>query len=143
MMLLLMWQAQASGADTVLIMLGTNDAKGFNWNAPRFTRDLESLYRSFATLSVPPRVVALVPPPVWTKASPYGIMAGVVNHDLPSLIREVTARLGVQLIPLDAAFNSSHADITCDLVHPTESGHVLIADAVATWLLQSESTHEG
>ena len=50
------------GAEIYLIMLGTNDAKPYNWDRERYRRELASFVEEYRALPQQPRVVLMTPP---------------------------------------------------------------------------------
>lgn len=67
--------------DVGLVMLGTNDAKPYNWKGPaNFTADYQALLDAFEATEK----FVLVPPPIYLDGA-YDMMQAVVNDAYPSL----------------------------------------------------------
>ena len=124
-------EALGSGADTFLLMLGTNDTKYHNWNAERYMHD----YRNFADriLALPStkKLVLMVPPKVFSPANEYSGISNPLIHDVirPWLIGLGTEKgLGV----FDAyGLTENHPEYFDDLLHPNIQGNFVIAEALS------------
>ena len=86
--------ALASNPDVVVLMLGTNDAKDFNWarQQERGGGSFEATYREmiaeFAALRTRPKVFLAVPPPLYPPY-PFRMMTEVINELYPQLVRRL------------------------------------------------------
>jgi acyl-CoA thioesterase-1 len=124
-----------SEPDIVTIMLGTNDAKAFNWEGVQqntgdyFALDYVDMIRTLRSLKSHPKIYALVPPPLY-EPFPFEMNATVINTIYPKLIRDIASVMDVEIIDVFSQFNAS--TLTCDGCHPTHEGNVLISDAIAT-----------
>ena len=124
-------EALDSGADTFLLMLGTNDTKYHNWNAERYMHD----YRTFADriLALPStkKLVLMIPPKVFSPANGY---SGISNPLLHDVIRPWLIGLGAEkgLGVFDAyRLTESHPEYFDDLLHPNIQGNFVIAEALS------------
>ena len=61
----------AYNPDIVLIMLGTNDTKPWNWNATNFAADYHDLIAQYQALPTQPKVYICLSPPVYAP-NPFG-----------------------------------------------------------------------
>jgi lysophospholipase L1-like esterase len=92
-------QALGSTPDVVTIMLGTNDAKSFNWypkgkTKNTFTEDFKLMLLRLAHLTPPPRhVIVLTPPPAMLPLARdnFSIDPSVLDHILPSLLHQIVS----------------------------------------------------
>jgi lysophospholipase L1-like esterase len=57
--------ALASEADVVLLMLGTNDAKTYQWNETEYVADYLEMAASFLNMPSSPQLYIMVPPPLY------------------------------------------------------------------------------
>jgi len=140
----------ASEADIVIIMLGSNDATGRVW--PRHGRQFAPLYvelvRAYLGMRSRPRVFLAVPPPLYRPHAYGGMLQSVINADLPRLIPQIAAELGLQTISVFEAFRQRCPNLhqnDCpymsstsvlrshdDGCHPNDVGYFLIARNVQT-----------
>lgn len=107
--------------DLVLIMLGTNDAKPYNWKyGTNFIPNLEELIASYADLPSLPDVVLCIPCPVY-KTGAFDIRPGTVATNVVPAIRDVAARLELAVIDLHSRL-AGHPEWFPDTVHPNSKG---------------------
>ena len=115
----------------VVIMLGTNDSKPWNWNAAKFNTDYRALIAKYQGLTTNPKVYICLIPPVYTP-NPFGNTFDPVfiqNTVLPA-IQVVAANAGVTLIDNNTPL-VNHPELFSDGVHPTSQGAGVIASTVA------------
>lgn len=133
--------ALASTPDIVTIMMGTNDAKNFNWfgvqdNRPdSFGLDYLKMIRSLRQLSPRPQIFIMTPVPLYDPA-PFDMNSTIVNSFMvqgggDGLIWQIASIADVQVIDIHTAFNGYNASITCDNCHPTDEGFDVIAKTMA------------
>ena len=130
-------------ADAYVILLGTNDAAGYNFEGAgpsgvNFKKDLEALVDSYRILPFHPKVLLLVPPEAI--AFDRSEFAEEVCHNLDETIRpavkEVAQEKGVALVDL-YPLTYGHPEYLVDSVHPNKKGDEVIAEAVYRALLQA------
>ena len=120
--------------DIVVIMLGTNDSKGYNWvsdmdNPRQFIIDTTDLVRSYQQAASAPTVFLALPPTVFKPFA--GITNEVIEGSVIPALRQVAADTGAVLIDTHAATKDAAEHFT-DGVHPSDlAGKKCIADAVA------------
>ena len=124
-------------AETYLIMLGTNDAKRFNWNRERFAEQYPQFVHSYLNLGNQPEVILMIPPCVFADeesgAVAFGIDRKVIDDQLPQIIRQTGAQLGLQVIDLHE-LTAGHPQWFADGVHPNRQGNWAIAEAIGKQL---------
>ena len=124
----------SAGADIVVIMLGTNDSKGYNWvsdmdNPRQFIIDTTDLVRSYQQAASAPTVFLALPPTVFNPFA--GITNEVIEGSVIPALRQVAKDTGAVLIDTHTATKDA-AEHFADGVHPSDAqGKKLIADAVA------------
>jgi alpha-L-fucosidase 2 len=129
------WQnALHSEPDIVTIMLGTNDAKSFNWEGIQqntgdyFALDYVDMIHKLNKLKKVPKIYLMVPPPLYSPF-PFQMNATIINKIYPTLMRDIASVSNVEIIDLFTALSGS--DRTCDGCHPTEEGNMIIAETIA------------
>jgi len=89
--------AMESNPDIVTIMLGTNDAKGCNWDygndgvqgkGDLYKNDYADFIAELKALPSRPKVFVVSPPPLFSPW-PYNMSAHAINMELPTLLRKV------------------------------------------------------
>lgn len=125
--------------DIVVIMLGTNDSKPFNWempdnaNAAQFRADLTALVESYKALKSKPRIYLALPPTAFSDFAQ--IQNETIENDIIPAIREVAAATGAAVIDTHSV-NKNAQDDFIDGVHPSsDAGRELLAQTVANAIL--------
>ena len=114
--------------DIVLLMLGTNDTKPWNWNPGTFREDYLRLVESYLALPSHPRVVLVAPIRIF-KLIPVTILnPDVLEEGVRPAIRDIAAQKGLQLIDLYDLFDSPR--FCRDGVHPQRDGARMLAEAL-------------
>ena len=153
-------EASSSAADIVIIMLGTNDAKPFNWRAhgSEYPADYKAMIDVFKAMPSTPTVLVMTPPPLYQDGV-YGMEQAVINTDLPGLVPQIAADNGLSApIDLFALFQGhcpvragtpghppSSADVSCDWIgsggvdacHPSNVGYGKVAATVAPAVVEA------
>ena len=123
-----------SRAEIYLIMLGTNDAKPYNWDRERYERELRQFAQAYFSLENRPRVILMTPPCCFeepqTGIVAFDISKETIDRETAPLVRETAEALGLQLIDLHA-FTTGHVEWFTDGVHPNEEGNRAIARFLA------------
>jgi lysophospholipase L1-like esterase len=114
--------------DVVVIMLGTNDAKSYNWanNAP-FVPDYTELIQSYKNLPSAPIVYICYPPPVYVEVA--GITDVRIRNEVIPKIAQVAAANGVEVIDIYNVL-SNKKSLFSDGIHPNKEGARQLAEAV-------------
>lgn len=120
----------ACRAHTYLVMLGTNDAKPFNWDAARYEAQLEAFLAGYQ--KVGERVAALTPPscfvPQGAEVVPYEIDPEAIAVAADT-VRRVAKKLELPVVDLHEA-TAGRPELFEDGVHPLAQGNAVIAQAV-------------
>ena len=123
--------------DIVLIKLGSNDAKSFNWrHGAEFEADYEELIASYAVLSSAPRILLATPAPV-SRNGAFQINPGTVRTNIASLIRRMAAHPGRELVEFHDRLEG-HPEWFPDTVHPNARGTAVMA-AIAWQVVTGET----
>ena len=120
--------------DVVLIMLGTNDTKPYNWiSTEAFQDDYRQLILSYQELPSRPYVILMTPaslfPENFNPAKPFKIRAGVAG-EAAKAVRELAKELGLPFIDIHEVTASHPEFFLQDGVHPNELGAKAIARTV-------------
>jgi lysophospholipase L1-like esterase len=128
----------------VIILLGTNDSKPFNWipagqpkNDQQYLTDYRAMVEHFTALTPKPMVYLALP--FATGDSPCGEISGTVIRDevLP-LIKQLAAEKNLPIIDVNTP-TANHPEYFVDGVHPNDSGYVVVAQAMYDGLLRVPS----
>lgn len=141
--------AQAFRPDIVVIKLGTNDSKDYNWNAHK--GDFESDYQAMIDTLCPLQPVLnkkgkptkkFVRPdspkiylctPIKAFRDKWGITDSVIVNEVIPAIRRVAERNGLPVIDLHPVI-TDRRDMTSDMIHPSDKGARRMAEVIAEQL---------
>jgi lysophospholipase L1-like esterase len=129
--------ALALQPDVVIIELGTNDTKPYNWHADAFVTDYQDMIKSFQALPKKPHIYLCLPPPV-TPPGGYAIPVEGPGEVIP-LIRKLADQYQCDLIDFNTSLQS-HPDLLPDHVHPGAQGGFFLAKIAYTALTGKEYT---
>ena len=127
------------GAEVYLLMLGSNDAKPFNWNGRNYRRDLREFVKTYLSLPQSPMVILMQPTISWIDRhgkAPYGIRPEVLGGELHTIVGEVGAELGCRVLDL-FRLSKAHPDWFHDLAHPNREGNGMIAHYIFSALIET------
>ncbi|WP_152393369.1 S-layer homology domain-containing protein [Paenibacillus guangzhouensis] len=129
--------SQSYTPDIVVIQLGTNDTKSWNWNGGTnsFLADYKAMIQTYQGLPSHPKVYVNLPPTIYNDDpnAVYGIISSVLQNGVIPLIRQAAADTGAAVIDINAA-TAGQAALFPDKVHPNSQGAWVIAAAVAKTL---------
>ena len=135
--------AGASAVVAVIIMLGTNDTKSYNWTvsggtrAAQYMTDYVAMIDHFANLSTRPVVYLALPVTVFSNT--FGITNTVLVNDINPIIRQLATQKGLPLIDL-ATPTATRSELFPDGVHPNDTGYMLVAQIMRDGLLRGGGT---
>ncbi len=135
-------QALAYCPDWVFIELGANDSKPVNRVfLNEFVRDYKELIASFQHLESRPKVVLLLPLPVFLSDT-MSLTAGVVKDHIIPMVRQVAYETGCEVLNLYNLMIESPG-LFPDAVHPDAKGAAIIAGRVCENLQLKTEPHSG
>ena len=126
-------QSLKSKPDIVVLMLGTNDTKTYNWNASDYEAGLKELVESYQQLDTKPTVYLMRSPYCYSldgsDVAEYDIQPAVVSDELGGIVDKVAAETGVVVIDLYSV-TEGQDELYTDGIHFNAKGYELIADEV-------------
>jgi acyl-CoA thioesterase-1 len=132
--------AGATAVVDVILMLGTNDSKSYNWivgtgtRAQQFVTDCAAMVDHFASLPTHPLVYLALPPRAF--ANTYGISGTIIHDQMLPLLQQVAAAKGLPVIDVDTP-TAPHPELFPDGVHPNDTGYALVAQVMHDGLLSA------
>ena len=116
--------------DIVILMLGTNDTKPWNWKPDVFREDYTRLVDSYLGLPSHPHVVLVAPIRIFRVAFVPSLILNpdVMEEGVRPAVRDIAAQRGLQLIDLYDLFDSSR--YCRDGIHPQRHGARMLAEAI-------------
>ena len=134
-------ESRAFAPDIVVILLGANDSKTFNWNTEvaglplypvQFEADMRELITVYQDLPSRPQVYVATPLPAYPDDSGtvrYSIQPDVIRDEIRPMIERIAAETGAPLIDLYPVFDGK-PELYSDGLHPTAEGAALLARTV-------------
>lgn len=114
-----------SNPDVVIIQLGTNDAKPYNWiYGTNYVPDYKAMIALYKATTNAPLVYLCTPCPVYGNGA-YDINPGVVRTNIAPAVRALAAELSLPLIDLNVRMTNSVW--FPDTVHPDSKGMTAMA----------------
>ncbi len=112
--------------DVVVIKLGTNDCKSFNWRyGEQYVPDFEEFIASYKALASQPRIILATPCPIFGNGvAPFS--STVVANEIAPAVRDLASRFELDLID----YHERMADLAImfpDKVHPNTKGTSVMA----------------
>jgi acyl-CoA thioesterase I len=115
--------------DIVILMLGTNDSKPWNWQyGDDFEGDYLDMIDHYRTLAGTAKVYACTVCPVYGDGN-FGISPEVVQDDIVPLVWQIGGESNTPVIDVNTALSGLPEDFP-DLVHPNADGAARIAYTV-------------
>ena len=113
--------------DVVVMMLGTNDSKKFNWNPENFRSGYLKILERFLDMPQKPRVYLMVPPHIFSSfgPEPFALSNERLEEQVIPAIREIASSKSLPLIDLHTAI--AEKSLLNDGVHPGRAGAAVIA----------------
>lgn len=115
-------------SEIVIIMLGTNDSKTFNWQGKdEFKRQYGELIDIYLALESTKELYICIPPAIYEDK--WSMQTNIIDNDIPEAVRELAAEKELFLIDIAAAMNG-HPELFSDKVHPNKDGAKVFAQIV-------------
>ena len=134
-------QSLKSKPDIVVLMLGTNDTKTYNWNASDYEAGLKELVESYQQLDTKPTVYLMRSPYCYSldgsDVAEYDIQPAVVADELGGIVEKVAAETGVEVIDLYGV-TEGQDELYTDGIHFKAEGYKLIAEEVYSYLKSNQ-----
>ncbi|MBR0254987.1 MAG: hypothetical protein IJQ69_03610 [Bacteroidales bacterium] len=123
-------ESRAWNPDIVLLMLGSNDATAWDWDAAAFHRDYERIVASYRDLPSHPRVILIAPIRMFRVMGGTfgGLSPETLEDGVRPVIREVAGECGLPCIDLVDIFTD--ARYCYDGVHPNGEGTRLMVEQI-------------
>ena len=116
----------------VVIMLGTNDSKPYNWvHKEDFYADYVSMVDTFENLSSHPKVIVCYPPKAFTHA--YNINDSVIHNEIIPIIKRISEEKKLQIIDCYTP-TTDKSSLFNDGIHPNKDGAHYVAGIFYTGL---------
>ena len=129
--------------DIVVVMLGSNDSKPFNWNPAAVRVSYEALLDDFTALESNPKIYVVIPTPVFPVNGEvkFSIDGNVIDTQLAPLMRDIAAARNLPAIDMHTVFEG-RGDLFLDGCHLNRDGAELYAKTVFAAITAGESATE-
>lgn len=128
-----MGRLKKASPEMIVLMLGTNDSKPYNWDKDRFAQEYEELVSELVAFSWPHRTVLMVPPKAFPENKlelvAFDINDSVIHDSIRPLIISFGEKYALPVIDL-YELTESHPEYFDDGVHPNIPGNRAIADCI-------------
>jgi len=110
--------------DIVIIKLGTNDSKGWNWKRKEdFQNDYQSFIDSYRQLSSHPHIILVTPLRCFIPASDPGISSQIIANEVRPAVEEMAYRNGLDVINMfNVVSDTWDPTLMPDKLHPSAKG---------------------
>ena len=127
--------AKAFQPDIVVIKLGTNDSKDYQWNQQQYEKDYQAMIDTLQSL--PSKPFILLCTPIRAFRDRWGITDSVIVNGVIPSIEKVAKRNKLTVLDLHSVITDPK-EMTGDFIHPNEKGARRMAEAVANMLKPKE-----
>jgi Lysophospholipase L1 and related esterases len=114
--------------DIIVIKLGTNDTKPYNWHPDAYEKDYQALIDTFKTIPSHPKIYLCLPVPVFK--TKWGINDSTVVHGVIPIIKKVAKANNLPVIDLYHSMKDQGANFP-DSIHPNEQAVKVMAGIIA------------
>lgn len=121
-------EALAFNPNIVVIKLGTNDSKSFNWkHKADFAKDAQTMIDAFKALPAQPKIYLCYPSKAYLSGE--SINDDIISKEIIPVIKKLAKQNKLDIIDLHTAMDHM-PDLFPDKVHPNEEGAKVMAKAV-------------
>lgn len=120
--------ALAFNPNIVVIKLGTNDSKSFNWKYKAdFMKDAQTMINAFKGLPSQPKIYLCYPSKAYLTGD--GINDDIISKEILPMIKKLAKKNDLSVIDLHTAMDGM-PELFPDRIHPNEKGAQVMAKAV-------------
>lgn len=120
--------ALAFNPNIVVIKLGTNDSKSFNWKYKAdFMKDAQTMIDAFKVLPSQPKIYLCYPSKAYLTGD--GINDDIISKEIIPMIKKLAKKNNLSVIDLHTAMDGM-PELFPDRIHPNEKGAQVMAKAV-------------
>ena len=123
--------AKAFRPNIVLIKLGTNDSKDYQWNQAQYEKDYQAMIDTLSSLPSRPAIYLLTP--IRAFRDKWGITDSVIVNGVIPTIRKLAEKNSLQVIDLHPVVDNQRL-MTSDMIHPNANGAARMAQTIANVL---------
>ena len=133
----LAWRdAKAFNPDIVVIKLGTNDSKDYQWNQQQYERDYQLMIDTLRSL--PSRPAVYLCNPVKAFSDKWGITDSIIVNGVIPSIQKIAKKNKLTVIDMYHVITDSK-EMTGDMIHPNDKGAARMAQTIAEIIKQRKN----
>ena len=139
----LAWEdALAFQPDVVVVKLGTNDSKPYNWvHKADFQKDLQQMIDALKALPSKPRIFLATPIPAFKPS--WDISEEVISKEIIPMLEQAVKKNNLAgLIDLHTPFADQESLVFEDGIHPTQQGARKMAEIIAKQIDPNAQTEQ-
>ena len=122
----------AYNPDLIVIKLGTNDTKPFNWDGAKYESSYQAMIDTFKTMPSNPQIYVCLPVPVFK--TKWGINDSTVVNGVIPIVKKVAERNNLPIIDLYKPMMDK-GEMFFDSIHPDAKGAAVMAEIIAGEIL--------
>ncbi len=130
--------AKAFCPNIVVIKLGTNDSKDYQWNQQQYEQDYQAMIDTLRQLPSQPTIYLCTP--IKAFAPKWGITDSVIVSGVIPSIHRIAERNHLQVIDLHSVITDQR-DMTGDMIHPNQQGAGKMAQAIREVIKPSKQVY--
>lgn len=132
--------AIAYNPNIVVIKLGTNDSKPYNWKyKDEFEKDYRDFVDVFKNLTSKPKIFVCKPVPAFRIN--FDIRDSIIVNDIIPIIERISKDKNVEIIDLYKPFEGKEI-LLPDGIHPNEAGAALMAKVIYKAIIEKEASEK-
>ena len=133
----LAWRdAKAFNPDIVVIKLGTNDSKDYQWNQQQYERDYQLMIDTLRSL--PSRPIVYLCNPVKAFSDKWGITDSIIVNGVIPSVQKIAKKNKLKVIDMYHVITDSK-EMTGDMIHPNDKGAARMAQTIAEIIKQRKN----
>lgn len=115
----------------VLLMLGTNDSKPWNWNSADYVDSMKKMIEDYLALNSVKQIYLLLPPPAFALNGKvrFEVNNAVIQNEIIPILNRLSYEYKLPTINLYSVFEGKNY-LFVDGVHPNNDGATLIAETI-------------
>lgn len=129
--------ALALNPEIVLLMLGTNDSKPYNWNRERYAEQLDQRVKEIKQTESVKRLILMCPPFACpadgSEVVAFDILNETIRDEIVPIVKQCAESNEVECLDLYST-TDGHPEYFMDGVHPNSFGNRVIASEIQKFL---------
>ncbi|MCD8069316.1 MAG: GDSL-type esterase/lipase family protein [Lachnospiraceae bacterium] len=118
--------------EILILMLGTNDAKVYNWNAENYRRELKAIIEEYQRACKNVRIILMTPPKAHVYEPEGTVLYDILDENVKQageIVQSVSEEMKLECVDL-YRLTENHPEWFGDGVHPVREGNEAIANEI-------------